>query len=48
MHEAIASIEEQMVQGFTEAEKEQFLVLLDRAIANMDAPCRCRKKEEET
>ena len=48
MHVAIASIEERMVQGFTEAEKEQFLALLDRAITNMDTPCRCRKKEEET
>ena len=47
MHVAIASIEERMVQGFTEAEKEQFLALLDRAIANMGgSPCQRKLKEE--
>lgn len=47
MQETIASIEAKMVQGFTEEEKEQFISLLDRAIANVETPCRCPKKEDE-
>ena len=42
----ITDTETQMVQGFTEEEKEQFCLLLNRAITNMGGdPCRSRKEE---
>ena len=42
----ITDTETQMVQGFTEEEKEQFHALLHRAITNMGGdPCRSHKEE---
>lgn len=47
MHNTILNNEERLVQGFTEAEKEQFSELLRRAIDNMGGnPCQRRHKEE--
>lgn len=47
MHQTIRSIEEQIVQGFTEEEKAQFASLLRRAIDNMGgSPCKRKNKEE--
>ena len=47
IHRTIRETETQMVQNFTEEEKEQFFTLLNRAIANMGGdPCRRRHKEE--
>lgn len=47
MHQTIAENEARVVQGFTEAEKEQFARLLQRAIDNMGgSPCRHNHKEE--
>ncbi len=49
MHSIIRSHEERLVQGFTDAEKDQFSALLDRAIANMgceDAKCKNRHRED--
>ena len=48
MHCAIQENEAQLVQGFSEEEKELFFTLLNRAIHNMGGdPC-CRKPKEET
>ena len=47
MHRTILSMEEQMVQDFTEEERQQFQDLLRRAIANMGGnPCKRKHKEE--
>ncbi len=49
MHRTIRQTEEQMVEGFTPEEKQQFAAFLDRAITNMGGgPCRRPdpKKEE--
>ena len=47
MHQTINRIEEQMVQNFTQEEKEQFAGLLCRAITNMGGgPCQRLSKEE--
>ena len=47
MHQTVRSIEEQIVQGFTEEEKAQFAGLLQRAIDNMGGnPCKRKNKEE--
>jgi DNA-binding MarR family transcriptional regulator len=43
----IRESERKMVQDFTEEEKDQFLALLNRAIANMGgSPCQRNHKEE--
>ena len=48
MHRIIRENEQRMVQDFTPEEKEQFAVLLQRAISNMGGgPCH-RQKQEET
>ena len=48
MHKTILATEEKLVQGFTEAEKEQFAQLLHRAIRNMgENPCKRRHSKEE-
>jgi DNA-binding MarR family transcriptional regulator len=47
MHRTIQSVEERMVMGFGEEEKELFRQYLQRAIQNMGADsCKCRHKEE--
>lgn len=47
MHATIRASEEKLTRDFTEAEKEQFARLLQRAIRNVDAhPCSRRQKEE--
>ena len=47
MYQTILDNEQRLVQGFTEAEKEQFSQLLQRAIANMGgSPCQRKHKEE--
>lgn len=47
MHQTICNNEARLVQGFTDAEKEQFSAFLDRAIANMGgARCKHRHKED--
>lgn len=47
MHGVIESNECRMVEGFTEAEKEQFAQLLTRAIRNMGGnPCQRKEKED--
>ncbi len=46
MHQTIHTTEDQMVQGFTEEEMEQFESLLKRAIQNLDG-CLCRKRHKE-
>ncbi|MBO7184526.1 MAG: MarR family transcriptional regulator [Oscillospiraceae bacterium] len=47
IHQVVRSMEEKMVQNFTEEEKVQFTDLLRRAIANMGAdPCKRKHKEE--
>ena len=49
IHRTIAETETQMVQDFTDAEKEQFFALLNRAITNMGGdPCHRKHKEEPT
>ena len=49
MHRTIEEHEARMVQGFTEEEKAQFALLLQRAITNMGGgPCHPSLKEEET
>lgn len=45
MHETIRAIEERLVDGFADQEKEQFSAYLDRAIANMGCG-HCKPKEE--
>ncbi len=45
--ETIHSIEQQIVQGFTQQEREQFSSLLDRAIENMCPGC-CKSSKEES
>ena len=48
MRNTMASMEEQLVSGFTQEEKDQFYSLLCRAIENLGpTPC-CRKEKEET
>ena len=47
MYQTIQNNEQRMVRGFTEAEREQFSALLERAIANMGgSPCQRKHKEE--
>ena len=47
IHKVIEETENQMVQDFTEEEKSQFHMLLNRAIANMGVnPCHPIHKEE--
>ena len=47
MHRTILANEERLVQGFTEDEKAQFALLLERAIGNMGGnPCKRKHKEE--
>lgn len=47
MHRVIQENESRMVEGFTEAEREQFAALLTRAIRNMGGgPCQRKHKEE--
>ena len=47
MHQTIEATEENMVIGFTQEEREQFSLLLERAIANMGGnPCHRKHKEE--
>lgn len=47
MHTVICSNEEQLVQGFTDEERELFSQFLTRAIANMGGnPCKRKHKEE--
>lgn len=47
MHQTILDNEARLVQGFTEAEKEQFYGYLRRAITNMGVtPCQSIPKEE--
>ncbi len=47
IHRTIGETEAQMVQDFTDEEKEQFFALLSRAIHNMGGePCSHRHKEE--
>lgn len=47
MHQTIRLTEEQLVQGFTDEEKEQFTLLLQRAIDNLGGhPCKRKHKEE--
>ena len=47
MMEIIRKNEERMVQDFTQEEKEQFAVYLQRAIANMGgSPCQHHSQEE--
>lgn len=49
MYRTMLQSEARMVQGFTEQEKEQFALLMLRAIDNMGAsPCKRKSKEEET
>lgn len=45
MHQTITANEQRLVQDFTEDEKQQFAILLQRAIANMGASP-CNYKEE--
>ena len=46
IHNTIRETETQMVRDFTDAEKEQFYTLLNRAIINMGGdPCRFHKEE---
>ena len=47
MHESISAIEAQLVQGFTDREREQFLGLLERAINNMGGAPHSPKCKEE-
>lgn len=48
MHRTITDIENRLVQGFTEQEKELFDQFLTRAIANLGAePCQRNHKEED-
>lgn len=47
MHRTIEGIEEQLVQDFTDEEKERFAQYLLRAIENMgENPCKRKQKEE--
>lgn len=47
MHNTIMDMEEQLVSGFTDAEKEQFRQLLLKAIDNVGGnPCKRKFKEE--
>lgn len=48
MHQTIFSIEEKIVQDFTEEEKMQFANLLRRAIGNMGGSICKRKHKEES
>lgn len=46
IHRTIRETEKQMVQNFTEEEKEQFFAFLGRAISNMGGdPCHRNRKE---
>ena len=47
MHKTILENEKRMVEGFSQAEQQQFAQLLERAIANMGvSPCQRKNKEE--
>ena len=47
MHQTIHATEEELVQGFTQEEKDQFAALLRRAIDNLGGhPCKRKHKEE--
>lgn len=47
IHQTILNHEAQMVQDFTEEEKQQFIELLERATANLGGnPCHRKPKEE--
>ena len=47
MHQTINFTEEQLMQGFTEEEKEQFAAFLQRAIDNLGGnPCKRKHKED--
>ena len=47
IHRTIGETEKQMVQDFTEEEKDQFFAFLSRAITNMGGdPCHRKHKEE--
>ena len=47
MHQTIDSTEEQLMQNFTEEEKEQFAAFLQRAIDNLGGnPCKRKHKED--
>ena len=47
MHRTILDMEEQLVSGFSEEEKEQFRRLLEKAIDNVGGnPCKRKIKEE--
>ena len=46
MHLTIASTEENLVKGFTDAEKAEFTALLQRAIANLGGHV-CKRKHKE-
>lgn len=48
MHEAIRSIEDQLVSGFTEAEQHQFEEFMDRAITNLGGNPHQKVRKEET
>ena len=48
MHETIRAIEAQVVNGFSDAEMEQFHAYLDRAIANMSGYLKLPKHKEDT
>ena len=47
MYETICANEARLVEGFSDAEKEQFSAFLDRAIANMgNGGCQSKQKED--
>lgn len=47
MHQTIDATEERLMQNFTEEEKEQFAVFLQRAIDNLGGnPCKRKSKED--
>ncbi len=47
MHQTICETNEQLVQGFTEEEKQMFIDLLTRAIHNLGGnPCKRKQKED--
>ncbi len=50
MHRTIRDIEEQLVQGFSPQEEQQFSQYLERAVANMGHPgcCHFQKEEDNT
>lgn len=49
IRQTILQTENQLVQGFSDAQQQQFSTLLDRAIANMGgSPCQRKQKKEES